>query len=142
MITVTRSFSLEEARKTIPLVKQIVLDILSTGHELNRIVENMDGIANVNVSIERLVYKTQGYIYELQELGCYYSDWKFTEGRVDFPATVNGKEVFLCWQFGDDDIEYYYEIDSSFANKKPLPQNMLLGVPYNGYFEPHNGLSV
>lgn len=124
MITVTRTFSLEEARRTIPLVKQIVLDILSTGHLMNYYADKMNGTPEGNRKIEELLYKFHGYIQELEDIGCYYKDWNFKEGLVDFPATIDGKDVFLCWKCDEDDIKYYHELDDGYSGRKALPETV------------------
>jgi hypothetical protein len=41
-------------------------------------------------------------------------------GLLDFPAIVDGKEVFLCWEEGEDDIEFWHELDTGYAGRKPL----------------------
>ena len=120
MITVTRTFTLEEARKTIPLVKQIVLDILSTGHSLHYYAERGNANGEGNRRIEELLCKFQSYIQELEEIGCYYKDWNFQNGLVDFPATVNGKEVFLCWKCDESDIMYYHDVDAGYSGRKTI----------------------
>jgi hypothetical protein len=28
--------------------------------------------------------------------------------------------VFLCWQLGEDSIEYWHEIESGFSGREPL----------------------
>ena len=41
-------------------------------------------------------------------------------GLLDFPAMLGGKEVFLCWEQDEDDIEYWHDLDSGFAGREPL----------------------
>jgi hypothetical protein len=41
-------------------------------------------------------------------------------GLVDFPAILNGKEVFLCWEECEDDIEFWHDLDSGYAGREPL----------------------
>ncbi len=41
-------------------------------------------------------------------------------GLVDFPALIGGKEVFLCWEKDEDDIEFWHDIDSGYAGREPL----------------------
>ncbi|MFA6561402.1 MAG: DUF2203 domain-containing protein [Verrucomicrobiia bacterium] len=41
-------------------------------------------------------------------------------GLVDFPHLRNGREVFLCWELEDDDIEFWHEIDSGYAGRERL----------------------
>jgi len=41
-------------------------------------------------------------------------------GLVDFPALIGGKEVFLCWEKDETDVEYWHDIDSGYAGREPL----------------------
>lgn len=41
-------------------------------------------------------------------------------GLVDFPAIINGREVFLCWERGEDDIEFWHDLDAGYAGREPL----------------------
>ena len=41
-------------------------------------------------------------------------------GLVDFPARVDGIEVFLCWRLGEDEIDHWHGIDEGFSGRKPL----------------------
>lgn len=41
-------------------------------------------------------------------------------GLVDFPHLRNGREVFLCWELEDDDIEFWHEIESGYGGRERL----------------------
>jgi hypothetical protein len=41
-------------------------------------------------------------------------------GLVDFPAIIGDKEVFLCWEKDEDDIEFWHDIDSGYAGRERL----------------------
>ena len=41
-------------------------------------------------------------------------------GLVDFPALREGREVYLCWQEGEEQISHWHEIDAGFAGRKDL----------------------
>ena len=41
-------------------------------------------------------------------------------GLIDFPAFVSGKEVFLCWEKGEEDVEYWHELDTGFGGRERL----------------------
>jgi hypothetical protein len=42
-------------------------------------------------------------------------------GLVDFPATVEGTDAFLCWRLGEPDVGHWHPRDAGFAGRKPLP---------------------
>ncbi|MBI5773801.1 MAG: DUF2203 domain-containing protein [Verrucomicrobia bacterium] len=41
-------------------------------------------------------------------------------GLVDFPALIGGNEVFLCWETGEDKIEFWHDLDSGYAGRERL----------------------
>ena len=41
-------------------------------------------------------------------------------GLVDFPALIGGREVFLCWEKDEEDVEFWHDIDSGYAGREPL----------------------
>ena len=41
-------------------------------------------------------------------------------GLLDFPALVGGREVFLCWEQDEDDVEFWHELDGGFAGREKL----------------------
>ena len=41
-------------------------------------------------------------------------------GLVDFPALIGGKEVFLCWEKDEEDIEFWHDLDAGYAGRERL----------------------
>ena len=41
-------------------------------------------------------------------------------GLIDFPAIIGGREVFLCWEQDEEDIEYWHDLDSGYAGRERL----------------------
>lgn len=41
-------------------------------------------------------------------------------GLVDFPAIIAGREVFLCWEQDEEDIEHWHDLDAGYAGREPL----------------------
>ena len=73
----------------------------------------------------RLRLRMQGVIDQMQagvaridELGVTLRE--IETGLVDFPALVNGRQVWLCWRLGEDDVGYYHGEHSGFGGRKPL----------------------
>ncbi len=121
-MTETKYFTPNEANKTLPLVRKIVEDILNEGRELKLLAEDLDGKVEGNPEVQYHLQNIQKYIDELSEIGCFYKDWNFNLGLVDFPAIINGKEIFLCWKSDEETIRYYHDIDVGFINRKLIPE--------------------
>ena len=41
-------------------------------------------------------------------------------GLIDFPSLREGKEVFLCWEKDEEDIEFWHDLESGFAGREKL----------------------
>jgi hypothetical protein len=41
-------------------------------------------------------------------------------GLVDFPALVDGREVYLCWQLDEPAVSHWHGLESGFAGRRPL----------------------
>lgn len=113
-------FTAQEAARTLPLVKRIVADILDTSHEIKSLMTVLDGDVENHPQIAALVDQLNEYFAELEEIGCFYKDWNFSVGLVDFPAIIDGEEVFLCWRSDEEEIKYYHGIEAGYAGRNPL----------------------
>jgi len=121
MTTETKYFTPFEARRTLPLVKKVVKDILDTSREMRLIAEEIGDAVEDDPRIRKMADDIEKFMLELEEIGCYFKDWNFTIGLVDFPAMIDGKEVYLCWKSDEEDILYYHELDTGFAGRKLIP---------------------
>ena len=41
-------------------------------------------------------------------------------GLIDFPALLDGREVFLCWEKGEEDVEFWHDLDTGFGGRERL----------------------
>jgi hypothetical protein len=41
-------------------------------------------------------------------------------GLVDFPAVIDGREVYLCWELGEEDVAYRHDMDAGYGGRQPL----------------------
>ncbi len=78
---VERFFTPQAANLILPKVRKIVEEILSTAQ-------------GENIPEERI----KALMAQLEGLGCYYKDWNFEIGLVDFPAIIHGQQALLCWR--------------------------------------------
>ena len=119
----TKYFTPKEAKMTLPLVKKIVKDIIDTTREIRLLVDDLNGQIENNEQVTKMINNINGFINELEEVGCFYKDWNFNIGLVDYPALIGGEEVFLCWRSDEEDIRYYHSAQEGYAGRKLIPQN-------------------
>jgi hypothetical protein len=119
-----RYFTPKEANRTLPLVRRIVNDILATAHRARELYRTAGGHSLKGLTQAEADRLDELYA-ELKTLGCSYRDWNFTVGLVDFPARLNGREVYLCWRSDEPDVRFYHEPDAGYAGRKPIPPEFL-----------------
>jgi hypothetical protein len=57
-------------------------------------------------------------LLELQAMEVVLRD--LDRGLVDFPSIRDGREVFLCWEEGEDEIGYWHDLDAGYGGRRPL----------------------
>jgi hypothetical protein len=43
-------------------------------------------------------------------------------GLIDFPSLRQGKEVFLCWEQGEEDIDFWHDIEAGYAGRQKIEE--------------------
>ena len=41
-------------------------------------------------------------------------------GLVDFPALAEDREIYLCWELGEDDVAHWHDLDAGYGGREPL----------------------
>jgi hypothetical protein len=128
-----RHFTLEEANRTLPLVRRIVADIESAYRtildrrdrlELARhepgisTVGERATLADLRAELESETRRLVEFVEELERLGCLMKGP--TQGLVDFPALLDGRTIYLCWKKGEERISHWHEVDGGFANRREV----------------------
>ena len=112
-----RLFTVSEAQRTLPLVRSIVQDILDIGAQARDVASGQAGKPGIDELEDRL----REHLAELAGIGCYYKDWNFQIGLIDFPALIDGEVVFLCWRSDEPELRYFHRIEDGYAGRRPLP---------------------
>jgi hypothetical protein len=71
-------------------------------------------IENDVSEIERLIQE------EIVRRGIRFPSGGIENGLIDFPTTYGGKWVYLCWQNGEPEIQYWHEVDAGFRGRQIL----------------------
>jgi hypothetical protein len=67
---------------------------------------------------DRIAREVKTAIERIQATGCVVKD--LDSGLIDFPARLNGEDVYWCWRLGEDRIRFWHRPDEGFAGRKPL----------------------
>ena len=75
-------------------------------------------LAGLQEKIEREQGEVARCIRAIQSHGGQVKD--VDTGLLDFPSHRDGVEIELCWQVGEERIEYWHGVEEGFAGRKPL----------------------
>ena len=122
-----RYFTLQEANEALNLIRPLMdevqairLKILKNQPEAWPAIEKSAGNGS-NRALSNMVQdfeKFDALIHRIQDTDVLIKDVNL--GLLDFPALKDGREVYLCWQYGEDDIAFWHEIEAGYAGRQPI----------------------
>ena len=74
--------------------------------------------AKIRIDRNRLAEAIQSGLEQIHSTGCVVKDIEI--GLLDFPARINGEEVYFCWRLGEDRIRFYHRQGEGFSRRKPI----------------------
>jgi len=120
-------FTLDEANAALeiirPLIKEILAirdRVLSQRPEIWPAIERSAGNGG-NAQLSKIASdfgRLDELVHRVLETGVHVKD--INTGLLDFPAWRQNHEVYLCWRYGEDKIQYWHEIDAGFAGRQPI----------------------
>ena len=121
-----KHYTRDEARALLPQVRQWLKRIAESHAELEKFEGRMSGLMAPGCDLGgelvnkwvRTLADLEDVLVEFQRREIQVKD--IDRGLVDFPAIVGGKEVFLCWEQDEEDIEFWHELDAGYAGRERL----------------------
>lgn len=123
----TRYFTVEEANQAIeeiePLMERLIdrrKKIVNSRQDIAALLEaghsDVGGSAASEMvldfmAIERLARKIRAH-------GCIIKD--LNNGLIDFLSKRDGREIYLCWRYGEPRVAYYHELHTGFKGRQRL----------------------
>ena len=130
-----KRFTRDEAEELLPYIAPLLFklrelkrqrdDLEAQGTELvQKSRGNGHGVDNEAGKVQREMEELGTHINELiekvQGMGIELKDPEL--GLVDFRSIREGREVYLCWQLGEEHLSFWHEIDAGFAGRQPLEE--------------------
>ena len=130
-----RYFSVADVEALIPALTRLMKQVMSANTEAGEARERLQAeqrridVAGGGVldrrawradrdRIEHLTAEIQRGLGEIAELGGVPKDLGL--GLVDFLHLRNGREVNLCWKYGEREIRHWHGLDEGYAGRKLL----------------------
>jgi hypothetical protein len=129
-------FTVDQANRTLPLVRKIVEDVVREHRLWQEGIAELDllsagvvadlvdpRVAVLERRVQAIAREIDGFQAELEELGIQLKDRRI--GLVDFPSEFDGRPVLLCWQLGEPSVQFWHDLDAGFAGRQPLSTSLV-----------------
>lgn len=121
-----KHYSRDEACALLPQVGQWISELTRLQEELKRYDQRLASLLSQGDDIggesanrwAETVANIKSTLAEFQSREIQLKD--LDRGLVDFPAIIGGREVFLCWKVGEDDIHFWHELDGGYAGRERI----------------------
>ena len=121
-----RHFTVAEANALLPRVEPMIRSLRAardqlTDSELHEALGEAapgNGGGDPGRKVGQAFLAVRSLLAELQGLGLVIRD--LDRGLIDFPGIVDGREVYLCWEVGEDAIEFWHDLEAGYGGRRPL----------------------
>lgn len=118
-------YTLKEANETLSIVRPMLKEMMGIGEkirarqpELWAMVQKSAGNGG-NPELSKLLVEfdhLDALLHQIQDMGIEVKD--LTIGLIDFVGLKDGREIYLCWKYGEGDIQFWHEIEAGFAGRQ------------------------
>lgn len=122
-----RYFTLPEANETLTLIRPLMDEIqkirqtiLKNQPEAWPAIEKSAGNGG-NRALSAMVKdfeKLDTLVHQIQDMDVLVKDINL--GLLDFLALREGRDVYLCWQYGEGEIAFWHDVEAGFAGRQPI----------------------
>ncbi|MGH8024541.1 MAG: DUF2203 domain-containing protein [Limisphaerales bacterium] len=121
-----KHYTREEARALLPEIRRWLDGLGRLRKNVEKFERRLSQMAAKNADLGgetvnewiRALADMQEVLVEFQRRQIIIKD--LDRGLVDFPAIISGREVFLCWESDEEDIEFWHDLESGFAGRERL----------------------
>lgn len=120
-----RYFTFEQAGALVRMIRPLIGEILRLRQailerqpEIWPVIEKAAGNGGSREASQaaREFQRLDSLVREIQATGAVIKD--INAGLVDFLALREGREVYLCWKYGEEELRYWHDIDSGYAGRQ------------------------
>lgn len=72
----------------------------------------------IRLRMQGIVDQMAAAVAQIDTLGITLRD--IERGLIDFPALASGRQVWLCWELGEEKVGFWHELETGFGSRRPL----------------------
>ncbi|MFL5679933.1 MAG: DUF2203 domain-containing protein [Chloroflexota bacterium] len=77
-----------------------------------------DELRLIRLRMQGLIDQMQAGVARIDALGITLRD--IPTGLIDFPALASGRQIWLCWRLGEEEVDWWHEVNTGFSDRRPL----------------------
>ncbi len=121
-----KHYTRDEARALLPQVRSWLERLVSFRQDLQKAEQKLEKMQDPGRDLGgplinswvHILADIKAVLYEFFSREIQIKD--LDRGLIDFPALLDDKEVFLCWERGEEDIEFWHDLESGYAGRQRL----------------------
>jgi hypothetical protein len=121
-----RHFTREEANAALPTLRPLLQRLrdakdLLTDEEAHAALSDAasgNGGGEPGTQVSQSFLEVRRLLSTLQEAGIVIRD--IDRGLIDFPAVLDGREVYLCYELDEDRVDHWHELEAGYGGRQPL----------------------
>jgi hypothetical protein len=121
-----KHYTREEANTLLPQIRNWLARLNRQREDLHRHEKRLGGMTEQGNDIGgetvnnwiRTLADMQEILSEFQHRQIFIKDLE--RGLLDFPAIIGGKEVFLCWEQDEEQVEFWHDLETGFGGRERL----------------------
>ena len=121
-----KHYTREEAEALLPQIRQWLQRLNDLRHDVERSEKRITSMMHPGHDVGgdlvnrwiRALAEMQKLLGEFQRRDVQIKDLE--RGLLDFPAIIGGREVFLCWEQDEDNVEFWHDLDTGFSGRERL----------------------
>ena len=130
-----KNFTLTEAQNLLPVMESLLRTSIEAKQRIEEIEDRFKQISHTVflrggmqldiVALSRLraesdkaIQRVKDAMAEIEAIGALVKDLDI--GLIDFPCSVDGTTVLLCWKMGEEKITHWHATNEGFTARKPI----------------------
>ena len=121
-----RHFTVDEANALLPHLEPMLRQLREArdeltdaeAHELLSEASGGNGGGEPGRQVGVAFLEVRRLLGALEESGILLRD--IDRGLLDFPSLTDGREIYLCWELGEDEVGFWHELSTGYGGRQPL----------------------
>jgi hypothetical protein len=135
-----RYFTVDEVNRHVPELEEVFGRVIQIRAQLKTLYRRLDekrfapsdehfsvlipgappDVVRDRASFKALVETLREDLARVHATGCVIKDVE--TGLVDWPARSDGRDIWLCWRYGEKEVAFWHDVETGFSDRRPVSE--------------------